>query len=81
MINEIENDIKLVEKGIEVAEKAIRDGSNKLDQHLSVKKVNTEKIKANNALIQMGLERKKKEGGHKKNIKNLTNRPFDIIYS
>ena len=35
-------------------------------QHLSVKKVNTEKIKANNALIQMGLERKKKEGGHKK---------------
>ena len=50
-------------------------------QHLSVKKVNTEKIKANNALIQMGLERKKKEGGHKKNIKNLTNRPFDINYS
>ena len=35
-------------------------------QHLSVKKVNTEKIKADNALIQMGLERKKKEGGHKK---------------
>ncbi|CAL4060167.1 unnamed protein product [Meganyctiphanes norvegica] len=57
---EIENDIKLVEKGIEVAEKAISDGSNKLDQHLSVKNVNTEKIRADNALIQMGLERKKK---------------------
>ncbi|CAL4239329.1 unnamed protein product [Meganyctiphanes norvegica] len=64
----IENDIKLVEKGIEVAEKAISDCSKKLDQHLSVKNVNTEKIRADNALIQMGLERKKKPNDDLSNL-------------
>ena len=43
-----------------MAEKAIKDGSDKMDQHLAAKTLVAEKLQSDNALIQMGLERKRK---------------------
>ena len=58
MIEDIDNEIKKIEKGIEIADEAIRDGSSKLNAHLSGKKIDPEKLQAD--LIQMGLQRKNK---------------------
>ena len=46
--------------GIEVADKAISDGSRKLEVHLLARKLDPEKLQQDNSLIQMGLQRKKK---------------------
>ena len=59
-IEDIDNEIKKIEKGIEIADEAIRDGSSKLNAHLSGKKIDPEKLQADNSLIQMGLQRKNK---------------------
>ena len=58
MIEDIDNEIKKIEKGIEIADEAIRDGSSKLNAHLSGKKIDPEKQQADS--IQMGLQRKNK---------------------
>ena len=58
LIEDIDNEIKKIEKGIEIADEAIRDGSSKLNAHLSGKKIDPEKLQAD--LIQMGLQRKNK---------------------
>ena len=57
-IQDIDKEIKRIEKGIEIADEAIRDGSIKLNAHLSAKKIDPEKLQADNSLIQMGLQRK-----------------------
>ena len=59
-IEDIDIEIKKIEKGIEIADEAIRDGSSKLNSHLSAKKIDPEKLQADNSLIQMGLQRKNK---------------------
>ena len=59
-LSNIEDEIKIKEKGIEVAEQAISDGSKKLEQHLAVKKLNTAVLQKDNELIQMGMQRKRK---------------------
>ena len=59
-IQEIEDEIRNIRRGIEVAEKAISDGSNKLQEHLKAKKLDVEKLQSDNSLIQMGMERKKR---------------------
>ena len=58
-IQEIESEIREKE-GIEVAEKAMSDGSKLLAEHLKVGKLDPEKLKKDNSLIQMGMERKRK---------------------
>ena len=57
---ETENKIKDVERGIEVADKAIKDGSDKLTRDLNKKPLNQEKLQYDNQMIQMGLRRKNK---------------------
>ena len=59
-IQDIEREIKKIENGIEVADKAISDGSSKLEAHLSSKRLDPVKLQADIALIQMGIQRKKK---------------------
>ena len=59
-IRNIESEIKKTELGIEVAEKAISDGSSKLQAHLAANTLDPMKLQADSSLIQMGLERKKK---------------------
>ena len=59
-IRNIESEIKTTEMGIEVAEQAISDGSSKLAAHLAAKTLDPKKLKEDNSLIQMGLERKNK---------------------
>ena len=59
-IQDIETEIKKIERDIEVADKAISDGSSKLAAHLSAKKIEPEKLHEDNSLIQMGVQRKKK---------------------
>ena len=54
-----ENKIKDLERGIEVAYKAINDGSVKLNHDLKSKPLNQEKLNYDNEIIQMGLQRKK----------------------
>ena len=56
---ETENKIKDVERGIEVADKAIKDGSDKLTCDLNHKPLNQERLQYDNQMIQMGLCRKK----------------------
>ena len=56
---ETENKIKDVERGIEVADKAIKDGSDKLTCDLNYKPLNQERLQYDNQMIQMGLCRKK----------------------
>lgn len=56
----VEDQIKKMKKGIEVADKAISDGSMKLEKHLAANPLDQAKLQADNALIQMGLQRKKK---------------------
>ena len=74
-LHKIENEIKKIEKGIEVAEKAISDGSIKLDHHLTANKL--DKLQEDNALIQMGVNRKRKLSAElsilKKRKKSLIN--------
>ncbi|CAL4241631.1 unnamed protein product [Meganyctiphanes norvegica] len=62
-IEDIESKIRKIEKGIEVAEKAISDGSKQLEKHLRAKPLDPEKLQADNSLIQMGVQRKKKLAG------------------
>ena len=52
----IDNEIRKIERGIEVADKAISDGSKKLEQHLASKTLDAEKLHSDNELIQMGLQ-------------------------
>ena len=59
MVN-IDNETRKIERGIEGADKAIRDGSKKLEQHLASKTLDAEKLHSDNELIQMGLQRKRK---------------------
>ena len=59
MLN-IDNEIRKIVRGIEDADKAIRDGSKKLEQHLASKTLDAEKLHSDNELIQMGLQRKRK---------------------
>ena len=59
MLN-IDNEIRKIERGIEIADKVISDGSKKLEQHLASKTLNAEKLHSDNELIQMGLQRKRK---------------------
>ena len=59
-IKDIDSEIKKIEMGIEVADKAISDGSRKLEVHLLARKLDPEKLQQDNSLIQMGLQRKKK---------------------
>ena len=56
---ETEYKIKDVEIGIEVADKAIKDGSDKLTCDLKHKPLNQERLQYDNQMIQMGLCRKK----------------------
>ena len=58
-IQEIESEIREKE-GIEVAEKAMSDGSKLLAEHLKAGKLDPEKLKKDNSLIQMSMERKRK---------------------
>ena len=55
----IEKEISRVESGIEVAEKAISDGSKKLNQHFAANVLDPEKLHLinDNQMIQMGLLR------------------------
>ena len=48
---DIDNEMRKIERGIEVADKAISDGSKKLEQHLASK---AKKLRSDNELIQMG---------------------------
>ena len=59
-IQDIETEIKNLEKGIEVADQAISEGSSNLEAHLNAKHVDTKKLQADNHMIQMGLQRKRK---------------------
>ena len=56
----VESEIKNLETGIEVAEKAISDGSSRLERHLAKTPLDPVKLQADNALIQMGVQRRKK---------------------
>merc|ERR1711874_676007 len=56
----IDNEIRKIQRGIEVADKAISDGSKKFEQHLASKTLHAEKLHSDNELIQMGLQRKRK---------------------
>ena len=56
----IETEIKKLEKGIEVADKAISDGSKKLEYHLATTPLDPDKLQSDSALIQMGVQSKKK---------------------
>ena len=57
---ETENKVKDVERGIEVADKAIKDGSDKLTCDLNHKQLNREVLQYDNQMIQIGLCRKRK---------------------
>ena len=59
-IKDIDSEIKKIQMGIEVADKAISDGSKKLQVHLIARKLDPEKLQKDNSLIQMGLQRKEK---------------------
>ena len=56
----VESKIKNLETGIEVAEKAISDGSSRLERHLAKTPLDPVQLQADNALIQVGIERRKK---------------------
>merc|ERR1711913_155268 len=58
-IKDIGSEIKKIQMGIEVADKAISDGSKKLQVYLIARKLDPEKLQKDNSLIQMGLQRKK----------------------
>ena len=53
-----QNKIKDVEREIEVADKAIKDWSDKLTLDLNHKTLNQERLQYDNQMIQMGLHRK-----------------------
>ena len=55
-----QNKIKDVEKVIEVADKAIKDGSDKLTCNLNHKPLNQQRLQYDNQMIQMAICRKKK---------------------
>ena len=57
---ETENKIKDVERGIEVADKTIKYGSDKLTCDLNHRPLNQERLQYDNQMIQMGLRREKK---------------------
>ena len=59
-IHDIESEIKNLEKGIEVAYQAISEGSSNLQAHLNAKYIDTNKLQADNHMIQMGIQRKHK---------------------
>ena len=59
MLN-IDNEIWKIVRGIEDADKAIREGSKKLEQRLASKTLDAENLYSDNELIQMGLQRKRK---------------------
>ena len=69
----IDNEIRKIERGIEVADKAISDGSKKLEQHLASKTLDAEKLHSDNELIQMGLQRKSKLADDLSNLKKKKN--------
>lgn len=48
-----------MESGIEVAEKAISDGSKKINEHLTANVLDPEKLQSDNQMIRMDLLRKK----------------------
>ena len=56
----VESEIKNLETGIEVAEKPISDGSSRLEMHLAKTHLDSVKLQADNALIQMGVQRRNK---------------------
>ena len=68
MLN-IDNEIRKIVRGIEDADKAIREGSKKLEQRLASKTLDAEKLHSDNELIQMGLQRKKKLADDLTNLK------------
>ena len=55
----VESEIKKLEKGIEVADKAISDGSSKLERHLVTTPFDPEKLQSDSALIKMGVQKRK----------------------
>ncbi|CAL4090720.1 unnamed protein product [Meganyctiphanes norvegica] len=55
----VESEIKNIETGIEVAEKAISDGSSRLERHLAKTPLDPVKLQADNAIIQMGVQKEK----------------------
>ena len=69
----IDNETRKIERGIEGADKAIRDGSKKLEQHLASKTLDAEKFHSDNELIQMGLQRKRKLADDLSNLKRKKN--------
>ena len=56
-----------------VINKAISDGSKKLEQHLASKTLDAEKLHSDNELIQMGLQRKRKLADDLSNLKKKKN--------
>merc|ERR1711874_807090 len=60
-IKDIDSEIKKIQMGIEVADKAISDGSKKLQVHLIARNLDPEKLQKDNSLIQKGLKKKKKK--------------------
>ena len=69
----IDNEIRKIERGIEVCDKAISDGSKKLEQHLASKTLDAEKLHSDNELNQMGLQRKRKLADDLSNLKKKKN--------
>ena len=53
-----------LETGIEVAEKAISDGGERLDRLLSKIPLDSVQLQAENSFIQMGIQRKRKLDGY-----------------
>ena len=58
----IDGEIHKIQQSIEIADKAISDGSTriKLEKHLAAKTLDPQKLQADNSLIQMGIQRKQK---------------------
>ena len=55
----VETEIKSLETGIEVAEKVISDGISRMERHLAKTPLDPVKLQTDNALIQMGVQRRK----------------------
>ena len=59
-IEDIDGEIHKIQQSIEIADKAISDGSSKWEKHLAAKTLDPQKFQADNSLIQMGIQRKQK---------------------
>jgi hypothetical protein len=57
-INEMERDRKMILKGIEVAEKSLKEGHDDLEQSLKCKSLNRDSLNIAQSKISMGMKRK-----------------------